>query len=163
MSEVLSITEESIMTNIYGRPRGLWANGISSTAQPSKKITLTPPQSKRENSPLKCCSCGSIDIIPGLCYTGKVLVSESVVEREKAILLKATLEFTTKVIRVPIGQYVRGFICDSCASSTEIRTIGRRETRKLPVIVVDAIPAMQPRDSRIGGKSQKTFNTRITQ
>lgn len=151
------------MITIYGRPRGLWAHGASATAQPRKKITLTPPQSKREDSPIHCCSCGSTDIIPGLCYTGKVLVSESVVEREKTILLKATAEFTTKVIRVPIGQYVRGFICDSCASSTEIRTIGRGETRQLPVIVVDPIPAIQPRDSRIGGKSQKVFNTRITQ
>jgi len=126
-----------------------------------RKIVLKPGQFAKGERPIVCVKCGVV-VEPGLAYTGKVLESHSTVVREKAVFLAASLEYTVKEIRIPVVRYIRGFICDECAGDYHYSTFTRGGvSQSAPIVVVDAKVNVKLGDAKIGGKSQKGFNTRV--
>jgi hypothetical protein len=127
-------------------------------------IVHKPAQWKKGERPPHCVKCGTTAIQPGLCYTGKVLEGFATVAHEKAILDTVSLEYSLEVHKFKVPSYIKGLICDECAGEYRSVRLQRGGTfQDFPIIVTDPVPANQPREQHIGGKSNKGFNTRITQ
>lgn len=109
---------------------------------------------------VRCIGCG-VEVDAGFCHTGKVLSDFTNLEIEQAKFFPLILESGIVKRRIRISKYTRGFICDSCASDSSFHTdplTGRQAQR----VITEARPVMQPKDERVGFRSNKGFNTRIT-
>lgn len=132
--------------------------------RPTKDVIVTKPAEYADGKkPPSCIKCDA-EVRPGFCHTGKVLEGFIKIVVEKAVFDKVLLESTSKIVRIPVTKYVRGFICDDCAA--EYRQYryddGNGTVTEVPIVIVDPIQSIPPKDEREGFKSGKGFNTRIT-
>lgn len=129
-----------------------------------KVIVTKPAEYVKGEKPATCIKCDA-EVRPGFCHTGKVLEGFIKIPIEQAVFDKTLLESTSKIVKIPVSKYVRGFICDECASEWRQHTYydanGTQQT--VPVVIVDPIQSITPQDERIGFKSGKGFNTRYAQ
>jgi len=133
--------------------------------RPTREVIITKPaEYVSGEKPATCIKCDT-EVRPGFCHTGKVLQGFIKIPIEKSVFDALLLESTVKTVKISVSKYVHGFICDECASEfrqyTYTDNTGMSQT--VPVVVVDPIQSIAPRDERIGFKSGKGFNTKYSQ
>jgi len=133
------------------------------TAKPPRKVIQVSPGLK-VNHGLVCCCC-STEVNPGLCYRGKVIRGFSDIKRQKVKTEHVTYQPVVTEFRIPTIDYVKGYLCDTCAADYSVVYRHNRDgsVESFPVVVTDPLPVLTVRDQREGSKSYKGFNTRITQ
>src|SRR5678816_4663494 len=112
-----TVTDQGLVCNVC-KPR-LW-RGVSVPAASRRIVTVAASAVKGKQSP-RCVKCYA-EVNPGFCYTGKVLQRFSKVEAEARRyypMAEEHIQREPEMVKVPITKYVRGFICDDCASSYE--------------------------------------------
>lgn len=102
-----------------------------------------------------CVMCGG-DVTPGMCHTGKVLDSFTWFYKEWV-----DKHGDPRQERVPVTQFAKGYICDGCAANSESVT-DHRTGRVVQIVQTDST-LKHPGNQIEGTKSNKGFNTRITQ
>lgn len=118
------------------------------------------PADKRE---AVCCCCNA-DVNPGMCYRGKAIIGFSELKREKIRFESTTHQPVVVEYRIPVIDYAKGYLCDSCASDYSVVYRHNRDgsVDSFAAVVTDPLPTLTVKDEIDGNRSYKGFNTRIT-
>lgn len=138
-----------------------WRN-ITNPSDTGVIVKVITPGIKHDG-PVCCCCFTTVN--PGFCYRGKAIKGFSDLKRQNVRFDSVTQAPQVYEYRIPVIDYAKGYLCDTCASDYSVVYRHNRDgsVESFAAVVTDPLPSLTVRDEIDGSRSYKGFNTRITQ
>ncbi len=163
-SEKITADNSLLFAGLQMEAKWDWRNIKPGSTSKLRKVIGKAEIKPTDKRDAVCCYC-NVTVNPGMCYRGKAIKGFSELKREKVRFESVTNQPVVVEYRIPVIDYAKGYLCDSCASDYSVVYRHNRDgsVESFAAVVTDPLPSLTVRDEIDGQRSYKGFNTRITQ